>query len=404
MNAMLREDVTPEALAVLETLPLAIAVLHPDGSLCYANTPARRLATVVHSVPEIGLARLTAVPSAYGSAQAGHDRDCVDRLECDGENGNPLTVVRQWRACGDTGLQSVTLRPAQRANQGDFASDQATAAASSVGAHSMLHADRLATVGQLAAGMAHEINNPICYVQSNLGAFRDYANKLFGLLELADELLRDTHLGTVERQRAFDTRKQAVDYTGIVQDLPALLEESTEGVERIRHIVQSLRDFSRDDAGGAFQLYDVRRTLDSTLDIVRSLSGRCLQCSTHYEPLPLIECNPTQLNQLCLNILVNASQAIDADGHIEIHARATDKTRVQIEISDDGCGMDEHTLSHVFEPFFTTKGVGKGTGLGLSIGYSIVKKHAGDIVVQSAPGRGTTFTITLPVKHPQPTD
>jgi signal transduction histidine kinase len=401
MDAIVREDVTLDAVAVLDTLPLAIAVLHRDGTLCYANAPTRRLATVVHSVPAIGLARLTANPPARRDAQGG---DCVDRLECEGEDGNPLTVVRQWRGCGDAGLQSVTLRPARGVEGGGFTRDPAAGVGPVAGAHSMLHADRLATVGQLAAGMAHEINNPICYVQSNLGTFRDYANKLFGLLELADELLGDTHLDAGDRRRAFDTRKQAVDYAGIGQDLPALLEESAEGVERIRHIVQSLRDFSRGDPGDAFQLYDVRRILDSTLDIVRSLSGRCLQCSTHYEPMPLIECNPTQLNQLCLNILVNASQAIAADGHIEIRARPADAAHVQIEISDDGCGMDEHALSHVFEPFFTTKGVGKGTGLGLSIGYGIVKKHAGDITVQSAPGQGTTFTITLPTRHPQPTD
>lgn len=401
MNVMVREVLTMDAEAILETLPLSIAVLHADGTLAYANAPARRLATVVHSDPALGLARLIASPPACPEGDGCSQCDCEDNLICDDESGHPLAVVRQWRNCGGSGLHSVTIRPAQGDGAGAPAGTAAprTATTNDAEALSLIHTEKLATVGQLAAGMAHEINNPICYVQSNLGTFRDYANKLFGLLELGDELLRETQTTGEERRQVLETRKRAIDYDAILQDLPALLEESCEGVERIRHIVQNLRDFSRNDPGEAFQLYDVRRTLDSTIEIVRSLSGRFLKCSTSFDPLPLVECNPTQLNQLFMNLLVNATHAISADGHIEVRARAIGKTAVEVEISDDGCGMDEQVLSHIFEPFFTTKAVGKGTGLGLSIGYSIVKKHGGDIAVRSAPGRGTTFTITLPVNH-----
>lgn len=399
MNEMVPEGLAPQLAAVLESLPLSIAVLRRDGSIAYANAPAHKLAAVICSDPMLGLSRLTASPPPCPTGDTGRDSGCEDSLVCDGEGGIPLVVLRQWRECGDTGLHSVTIRPARGGGPGRVVPGTAALTELEAKSHDMMRTDKLATVGQLAAGMAHEINNPICYVQSNLGTFRDYTNKLFGLLELGGELLRDNHSSGAERYQAFDARKQAIDYGTIVQDLPALLEESSEGVERIRHIVQSLRDFSRNDPDQPFQLYDVRRALDSAVDIVRSLGGQFHNCTTKYDAIPLIECNPTELNQLFMNILVNASQAIDAGGHIGIHARLADANHVQIEISDDGCGMDEEVLSHLFEPFFTTKDVGKGTGLGMPISYGIVKKHRGDIIVKSAPGRGTTFTITLPIKH-----
>jgi len=315
----------------------------------------------------------------------------------------PLCVVRQWRICGNTSLLSVTIRPARTSDPGQLSLHPTSAGATdalSSEQHRMFQADKLATVGQLAAGMAHEINNPICYVQSNMGAFRDYLNKLFGLLELSDDLLRDTRMTAEERARAMETRKQAVDFAMIVEDLPALLEESREGVDRIRKIVQNLRDFSRSDATEAFQLFDVHRALTTALDLVRSLSGKHLGFATHFDALPLIECNPTELSQVFMNILVNATQAVGADGRIEITTRKLDANRVQVDISDNGCGIDEHVLGHIFEPFFTTKGVGSGTGLGLSITFGIVKKHGGDIAVRSAVAKGSLFQITLPVKQP----
>lgn len=397
MNAANVAGIAPEAVLLLEALPLSIVVVRADGAVAYANASAQRLAAVVHDDPELGLVRLTAAPPACTHADQCHDDGCEDSLACEGQGSAPLLVVRQWRWCGTSGLRSVTIRPAHTGEQPTPARGSASADAPS---RDMLRTDKLATVGQLAAGMAHEINNPICYVQSNLGSFRDYTNKLFGLLDLEDHLLHDPQLGGDERRRLLDARKQAIDYANIRQDLPALLEESSEGVERIRHIVQSLRDFSRNNPDEPFQLYDVSRALDSAVDIVRNLGGRSHNCSTDYAPVPLIECSPTELNQLFMNILVNASQAIDAGGHIEVRLRPTDAAHIQVVISDDGCGMDEHVLSHVFEPFFTTKPAGTGTGLGMPISYGIVKKHRGEITVKSTPGHGTTFTITLPVKRP----
>jgi signal transduction histidine kinase len=401
MDAMVINDVVPETIAVLETLPLSVALLRDDGSLYYANAPARGLATVIHDDLDLGLAKLIANPPWLSSEPP--SVGCEDCLNCDGMDGLPLCVVRQWRTCGSTSLLSVTIRPARTTDPDRLDLHPASAKAADVLSseqHRMLQADKLATVGQLAAGMAHEINNPICYVQSNMGTFRDYINKLFGLLELSDDLLRDTRMSAEERTSAMETRKHAVDFAMIVEDLPALLEESREGVDRIRKIVQNLRDFSRSDATEAFQLFDVHRALTTALDLVRSLSSKHLSFVTHFDALPLVECNPTELSQVFMNILVNATQAVDANGRIEITTRKLDANRVQVDISDNGCGMDEHVLSHIFEPFFTTKGVGSGTGLGLSITFGIVKKHGGDIAVRSAMGKGSLFQITLPVKQP----
>lgn len=392
----------PDAVSVLETLPLSVVLLNRDGSLCHANAAARRLAMVVHSDPQNGLTQLTAsAPTLSGDAAA---NDCDDCIECMDQSGHTLDVARQWRTCGNSDLRSLTLRPG-RGHADNVPSSESVPdppiehrTPSLSEQQQMIHADKLATVGQLAAGMAHEINNPVCYVQSNLGSFRDYLNKLFGLLELCDQLLRDDSMSVEQGLQMFEARKRAINFALIVVDLPALLEESREGVERIRQIVQNLRDFSRTDSTETFRLFDVHRAIDTTLEMVRSLSSRSISFSTDFEQLPLIECNPTELNQVLMNILVNAAQAVPEDGAIDIRTGG-DQQWVWIEVTDNGCGVDAQTLTHIFEPFFTTKDVGHGTGLGLSISYGIIRKHGGRIEVRSQPGEGTTFRITLPVKQ-----
>lgn len=390
--------------SVLETLPVSVIVLDASGAIRSANAPARRLAAVVHSDPCEGLRRLSADSPAFSTPDTDTQppHDCEDRFECRAEGGAALSVVRQWRVTQDRLRVSVTLRPS-RTEEAHDKHEVSGRVASAEGPslkeqQSLIHAEKLATVGQLAAGMAHEINNPICYVQSNLGTLRDYLNKLFGMLELSDQLIRDRSLSSEQRLQSLEARKQSTGYQLIAEDLPALLEESREGVERIRQIVQNLRDFSRLDPTESFRLFDVHRAIETTLEIVRSLGGKQVRFATYFEQLPLVECNPTELNQVFMNILVNATQAIGADGAIEIQTKA-DKESICIRIIDNGCGMDESTRARIFEPFFTTKEVGKGTGLGLSISYGIIKKHGGEIIVDSRTGEGTTFQITLPVRQ-----
>jgi len=393
-------DAAFDAAAVLETLPVSVIVLDHSGVPCRANAPARRLASVVDADIETGLRSLVAQSPVFDGEGALHD--CEDRFDCQVEGGRSLSVIRQWRVSQSGESVSVTLRPSRTEDAGPVNGTQgsATGDGATRKQQSMIHAEKLATVGQLAAGMAHEINNPICYVQSNLGTLGDYLNKLFGLIELSDQLVRDGSLSSEERMQSLELRKQADDYQLIAEDLPALLEESREGVERIRQIVQNLRDFSRLDPTESFRLFDIHRAIETTLEIVRSLGGGRIRFTTYFEQLPLVECNPTELNQVLMNILVNATQAIGDDGVVEIHTnKLDDEDSVRIRISDNGCGMDEETRARIFEPFYTTKEVGKGTGLGLSISYGIIKKHAGRIEVESRIGQGTTFAITLPIRQ-----
>jgi len=259
----------------------------------------------------------------------------------------------------------------------------------------LLTSERMASIGQLAAGVAHEINNPIGYVHSNLGTLQEYVNNLFGLIELFQSIVYGNNNVAAERRAEIDQHKRAIDYEFLLHDLPQLLSESREGIDRVRRIVQDLRDFSRVDRLESWLLYDLHRGLDSTIGIVWNEIKYKATLQKDYGTLPLVECLPSQLNQVFMNILVNAAQALEDHGEIRVRTGVQERN-VWVEISDTGSGIQPDHLKHIFDPFFTTKPVGKGTGLGLSISYGIVKKHHGDIQVTSVPGSGTTFRIVLP--------
>jgi two-component system NtrC family sensor kinase len=395
------EEVGFDPLAVLETLPVSVVVI-AAGTVCFANASARHQAGVNWVVVAEWLRLLTGQAPELGAVDPHENmlNGCEDRIVC-GEPTGGLHVIRQWRVSADRpDVCNVTIRPAR---SGEHSPDETGARPEDRLAEqqNLVHAEKLATVGQLAAGMAHEINNPVCYVQSNLGSLREYLNKLFGLIESLEGVMNDERLSLPQRIALIEEHKRRCEYTLIATDLPMLLEECLEGVERIRNIVQNLRDFSRIDTAEGFRLFDIHRAIDTTLGIVRTLAGGNTCFSTDFENLPLIECNPTELNQVLMNILVNATQSVDRDGLIEIRTGHEDE-RVWVEIRDNGCGIDEATMRRIFEPFYTTKEVGKGTGLGLSISHGIVKKHGGEITVRSRPGQGTTFRITLPVHQHLP--
>ncbi len=260
----------------------------------------------------------------------------------------------------------------------------------------LVQSEKLASIGQLAAGVAHEINNPIGYVHSNLGTLADYSRDLLTLIGAYEEALRSpstaatVEIGELRRRFNFDF---------VVGDLPELLSESREGIERVRKIVQDLKDFSRSDRGDGWILADIHRGIDSTLNIVWNEIKYKGQIVKSFGQLPPIECLPSQLNQVFMNILMNAGQAIGDHGIITISTGA-DADTVWITIGDDGEGMLETDLSRIFDPFFTTKPVGQGTGLGLAISYGIVAKHNGWIDVTSTHGQGSMFRIVLPIRQP----
>jgi two-component system, NtrC family, sensor kinase len=263
----------------------------------------------------------------------------------------------------------------------------------------LLQSDKMASIGQLAAGVAHEINNPIGYIHSNLGTLVEYLDNLFRLNLAYERALREVRTEHPERWAEIEELKEQIDYEFLMTDLPKLLQESREGIDRVRKIVADLRDFSRAGYSEKWVMADLHKGLESTLNIVwNDLKYKC-DVSKQYSDLPLIECLPSQLNQVFLNILVNAGHAITDRGTITI-ATGLEGDRVFVDISDSGKGIAQENLGRIFDPFFTTKPVGQGTGLGLSLSYGIVRKHGGRIEVYSQLGAGTRFRVLLPLRQP----
>ena len=260
----------------------------------------------------------------------------------------------------------------------------------------LLESEKLASIGQLAAGVAHEINNPIGYVHSNLGSLQEYLSNLFALVDVYERALRAPD--PLAMRAEVDAARERLDIDFISRDLPQLMTESREGVERVTRIVRDLKDFSRTDHETAWKLTDLHASLDSTLNIVWNELRYKAKLEKRYGTLPMVECLHSELNQVFMNLLLNAGQAIEEQGTIFVSTGQGEGT-VWIEIADTGNGIPPDMLQHIFDPFFTTKPVGTGTGLGLSISYGIVAKHNGRIEVESEPGEGTRFRVTLPVRR-----
>jgi signal transduction histidine kinase len=256
----------------------------------------------------------------------------------------------------------------------------------------------MASIGQIAAGVAHEINNPIGYVLSNLGTLDSYLASLFGLLEAYIESERSSSAPqpiSLDRARAL---RESIDFDFLRSDIVALLAESRDGILRVKHIVQDLKDFSRGGVDEIWEVVNLHDALDRTLNIVRNEVKYRARIETNYGNLPHVECLPSRLHQVFLNLIVNAGHAIEAGGTITVSTGAG-AGEIWIRFEDTGCGMPKEHLNRIFEPFFTTKPVGQGTGLGLSLSDSIVRRHGGRIDVESEVGRGSRFTIHLPVRQ-----
>ena len=264
--------------------------------------------------------------------------------------------------------------------------------------HQLVQSEKMASIGQLAAGVAHEINNPIGYVSSNLQTLSGYVVELFGLI---DTLVPRADLAPLAAARN-------VDIEFLREDLSALVYESHQGLDRVKQIVQDLKDFSRVDQTDEWQRADLVACLNSTLNIVNHEIKYKAVVDKALTPLPEVQCLASQINQVFLNLLVNAAQAVAHDGRITLRcghepggAHADQGGEVWFDVADNGCGIPAANIARIFEPFFTTKPVGKGTGLGLSLSYSIIQKHRGRLEVDSQVGQGTRFRIVLPVHQPE---
>ncbi len=259
----------------------------------------------------------------------------------------------------------------------------------------LLHQDKLAAIGQLAAGVAHEINNPMGFIMSNFVTLKNYMGAGQTYLSALEEALEGGC--PEERRKALAELRKELDIPFILKDLPILLSESLDGAERVKRIVLDLKDFARLDEDSMRET-DLNQCVKSTANIVRNEIKYIADLDLQLNEIPMVICNSQQINQVIANLLVNAGQAMDKHGAITVTSRQEGE-QVVLSISDTGRGMTEEIRKRIFEPFFTTKDIGKGTGLGLSIAYDIIKKHGGEITLESEPGKGTTFTIKLPIKR-----
>lgn len=253
----------------------------------------------------------------------------------------------------------------------------------------LLQSEKMAAIGQLAAGVAHEINNPIGYVFSNLRTLDGYVHNLLKIIDAVDGA------ASLDDVREL---KLSLDYDYIRCDVEALLSESGDGIDRVKQIISALKDFSHIEEK-AFHLADLHRGLDTTLNIVNNELKYKAEVVKEYGELPEVECILSQINQVMMNLLVNAAHAIEQFGRITLRT-ACDGEWVWIEVEDTGKGIEPKLLHRIYEPFFTTKPVGKGTGLGLALSYSIMQKHHGRIEVYSDVGKGTRFRVWLPLRQP----
>jgi signal transduction histidine kinase len=248
--------------------------------------------------------------------------------------------------------------------------------------------EKLAGLGRLAAGMAHEINNPIAYVSNNLTVLR---RDMLAAMEVLD---------AYRQGRADDAKRLAeeMDLAYFQENLTRTCDRSLDGLQRVRDVVQNLRDFARLDEA-EFKEADLNAALESALEILRHESkAKDIRLQTHFEPLPPVLCHPGKINQVFLNLLLNAVDASGPGGTVTARTRLDGANGVVVEIEDQGCGIKPEHLAHLFEPFFTTKPVGQGTGLGLSVSFGIVRDHGGVIEVASEVGRGSTFRVRLPLQ------
>ena len=309
------------------------------------------------------------------------------------DDGNPLEVVGSLTDITERKNMEEDLRRTGEEQQVLIRKLQETQ-------EQLMQAEKMASVGQLAAGVAHEINNPIGFVNSNMHTLHTYVSTLFDVIDQYNMVLLQAAVGEDAKNTISDINKTA-DLVFVKEDTADLIKESLDGLKRVKDIVQSLKDFSH-VGETEWQEADIHHGLDSTLNIVQNEIKYKATIERRYGTLPPVQCIISQLNQVFMNLFINAAHAIKERGVIAISTGTETREGIDyvwIKITDNGGGIAPENLNRIFEPFFTTKPIGSGTGLGLSLAYGIINKHNGDISVKSVVDKGTRFTIYLPVKQ-----
>ncbi|MDP3859470.1 MAG: ATP-binding protein [Stagnimonas sp.] len=269
----------------------------------------------------------------------------------------------------------------------------------------LVQSEKMASLGQMVAGVAHEINTPLGYARGNARIVRNTLGEIRGLCESqgrALSLLNAANASEEEVAGAIavaEAQRQELNPDELMGDLESLLLDADHGLVQIADLVSSLKDFSRVDRSRT-DVFDLNAGIDSAIKICNNQLKNRVEVIREFGTLPEIECSPSQINQVFLNLINNAGQAIQGEGHITIRT-AAEPGGVVVRVSDTGCGMSEEVKQRIFEPFFTTKPVGQGTGLGLSIVFRIIEEHGGRIAVDSTVGKGTTFSVHLPLLQPR---
>jgi len=311
-----------------------------------------------------------------GDLTASFNKMVKDLKEAEAANKSHMQEIEQW---------NIDLEKRVEEKVGELKSTQGQ----------LLQSEKLASIGQLAAGVAHEINNPVGYINSNVGTLKKYIDDLFKVLNAYEQLEK-----AIETKSMLDNVneiKNEVELDYLKEDITDLIAESQEGVTRVKQIVQDLKDFSHVDEA-EWQWVDLHKGIDSTLNVARNEIKYKAEVVKEYGSIPQVECIPSQLNQVFMNLVVNAAHAIEDRGLITIRS-GKDDDKVWISVTDTGKGIPDDVKKRIFEPFFTTKPVGKGTGLGLSLSFGIIEKHGGEVVVESEVGVGTTFKVILPIEQ-----
>jgi len=262
----------------------------------------------------------------------------------------------------------------------------------------LVQSEKLASLGQLAAGVAHEINNPTGFVMANIEIFQEYVDKLLTIISHLVELVKSNLPEDKEKAELLQQQLNGItdntDFIYLKKDLPEIIKESLDGAHRIKNIVSNLKNFARPGKEGLNPV-NINEEIEKAITLVSNEIKYKCEIVMDCQSVPMIDANPQQLDQVFINILINASHAIEESGTITIKTYAKDDN-VYVEIIDDGRGIPDDAIGKIFDPFYTTKEVGKGTGLGLSIVYRIVQEHNGEIDVKSQEGKGTTFTLKFP--------
>ena len=412
-NAILESRVlerTATLSAVLDSADQLIAMITPEGVIMAINrigaepfhsTPARLYGQNLFDLlpPEFGIPvsdQIAEVASTGRTSEIDAARnDRTFHVTVYPVPGNPPRVVVYASDVTDRVAAEVELRREREQLATSLAHQRELNRKLEDAQNKLLQSEKMASLGQLAAGVAHELNNPIGFVHSNVSTLEGYLGSIFEIIRAYDEKVTAA-LAPADVADLLALKKEK-DFDFLQEDIFPLLSESKDGLFRVQAIVQNLKDFSRVGETG-WGWADLHACIDSTLNIIANeLKYKCTVVK-HYDPtLPQLHCIASQLNQVFMNLLVNAGHAIEEKGEITITTRHSPDGTVHISIADTGVGIPDENLEHLFEPFFTTKPIGKGTGLGLSITYGIVGKHRGTIDVASVVGKGTTFTVNLPI-------